>query len=43
MAEQKVCGDLIKERKKCTFDVQELIHLIDGGSTVTKERQELGK
>nr|XP_049692605.1 probable peroxisomal acyl-coenzyme A oxidase 1 [Helicoverpa armigera]XP_049692606.1 probable peroxisomal acyl-coenzyme A oxidase 1 [Helicoverpa armigera]XP_049692608.1 probable peroxisomal acyl-coenzyme A oxidase 1 [Helicoverpa armigera]XP_049692609.1 probable peroxisomal acyl-coenzyme A oxidase 1 [Helicoverpa armigera] len=41
MAEQKVCGDLVKERKKCSFDVQELVHLIDGGERGTKERREV--
>uniref|UniRef100_A0A2A4IZ22 Acyl-coenzyme A oxidase N-terminal domain-containing protein n=1 Tax=Heliothis virescens TaxID=7102 RepID=A0A2A4IZ22_HELVI len=41
MAEPKICEDLVKERKKCTFDVQELIHLIDGGEKGTRERKEV--
>lgn len=43
MAEQEVCEDLVRERKKCTFDVQELVHLIDGGKDRTKERKEVGE
>ncbi|XP_032528622.2 probable peroxisomal acyl-coenzyme A oxidase 1 [Danaus plexippus] len=31
--------DLVKERKKCTFDVQELIHFIDGGKQKTELRK----
>ncbi|XP_022821682.1 probable peroxisomal acyl-coenzyme A oxidase 1 [Spodoptera litura] len=38
MADPKVCEDLIKERKKCTFDVTELTNLIDGGAQGTEER-----
>ncbi|XP_063835242.1 probable peroxisomal acyl-coenzyme A oxidase 1 [Ostrinia nubilalis] len=36
-----VNADLIKERKKCNFDVQELIHFIDGGEQGTKDRREV--
>lgn len=42
MALVKVNEDLIRERKKCTFDVQELIYLIDGGEKYTQERKEIG-
>lgn len=35
--------DLQKERDKCTFDVTELTHFLDGGPEKTKERKELGK
>ncbi|CAH1639482.1 unnamed protein product [Spodoptera littoralis] len=38
MADPKVCEDLVKERKKCTFDVTELTNLIDGGAQGTEER-----
>ncbi|CAH0592211.1 unnamed protein product [Chrysodeixis includens] len=41
MAEKKVCEDLVKERKKCTFNVEELTQLIDGGEDKTKERREV--
>lgn len=43
MAEKKVCEDLVKERKKCTFNVEELTRLIDGGEDKTMERREVGK
>lgn len=43
MAEPKVCEDLVKERKKCTFDVTELTNLIDGGAQATEERHYVGK
>ncbi|XP_004932401.1 probable peroxisomal acyl-coenzyme A oxidase 1 [Bombyx mori] len=33
--------DLVKERQKCTFDVQELVHFIDRGEEHTLERKEL--
>lgn len=39
----KVNEDLIKERKKCTFDIKELIHIIDGGEEFTQERKHVGK
>ncbi|CAB3240217.1 unnamed protein product [Arctia plantaginis] len=41
MAEHNVCVELVRERQKCTFEVQELIHLIDGGITATEERREV--
>ena len=34
--------DLLAERKKCTFNVQELTHLLDGGEEKTKDRKALG-
>ncbi|KAL0901878.1 hypothetical protein ABMA27_007033 [Loxostege sticticalis] len=36
----KINEDLVKERQKCTFNVQELTYLLDGGEEVTKERRE---
>lgn len=41
MTEIKVNEDLIRERKRCSFDVQELIHLIDGGEKGTLERKQI--
>ncbi|XP_013188650.1 probable peroxisomal acyl-coenzyme A oxidase 1 [Amyelois transitella] len=41
MSEGKVNEDLVRERKKCTFDVKELVHLIDGGEQATKDRKEV--
>ena len=38
-----VNADLVQERKKATFNVQELTHFIDGGPERTKRRKELGK
>lgn len=35
--------DLQKERDKCTFDITELTHFLDGGPEKTKERKEIGK
>lgn len=37
---KKTNPDLVKERKKCTFNTLELIHLLDGGEDKTKERQQ---
>lgn len=34
--------DLIKERKKCTFNPQELTYLLDGGKEKTEARKERG-
>lgn len=39
----KINPDLIKERNKCTFDPQELTHLIDGGVEKTNERKFRGE
>ncbi|KAL0901881.1 hypothetical protein ABMA27_007036 [Loxostege sticticalis] len=39
--EGKVNEDLLKERRKCTFDVEELTHFIDGGEQATKDRREV--
>lgn len=39
---KEVNPDLLKERKKCTFDVQELTHLLDGGAEKTSERKSRG-
>ncbi|XP_013188651.1 probable peroxisomal acyl-coenzyme A oxidase 1 [Amyelois transitella] len=41
MIGQKVNEDLVKERNKCTFDVEELIHFVDGGKENTVQRREL--
>lgn len=38
----KVNPDLERERKKCTFNTQELTHLLDGGPEKTAERKERG-
>ena len=35
--------DLLKERKRCTFDPLELTHLIDGGKEKTEDRRTRGK
>lgn len=43
MAAGKVNEDLIKERAKCTFDVEELTHFLDDGEEQTKRRRTLGK
>lgn len=43
MPDLKVNEDLVRERKKCTFDISELTHLIDGGEQNTLERKEIGK
>ncbi|CAG9796947.1 unnamed protein product [Diatraea saccharalis] len=39
MANVKCNPDLVRERAKCSFDVNELIHLIDGGENATKEKR----
>lgn len=36
---KKVNIDLQKERDKCTFNITELTHLIDGSAQLTKERR----
>lgn len=33
--------DLLREREKCTFDIQELIHIIDGGKDKTLMRKSI--
>lgn len=38
----KVNADLQRERDKCTFNVTELINLIDGGEDKTAERKSRG-
>ena len=35
--------DLKRERANCSFNKEEITHLIDGGPEKTKERKELGK
>ncbi|XP_019874586.2 probable peroxisomal acyl-coenzyme A oxidase 1 [Aethina tumida] len=35
----KINPDLVKERKKCTFNTLELTHLLDGGESKTAERK----
>lgn len=42
MSTTKINPDLVKERKTCTFDVQELTHLLDGGAEKTAERKSRG-
>lgn len=39
----KVNADLQRERDKCTFNVTELINVIDGGEEKTAERKSRGK
>lgn len=39
----KVNVDLQKERDQCTFDVEELTNIIDGGVEKTDERRKRGK
>ncbi|KAJ0182752.1 hypothetical protein K1T71_002121 [Dendrolimus kikuchii] len=39
MTDTKVNSDLQRERDKCTFNVQELTHVIDGGPHMTEERK----
>lgn len=34
--------DLQKERDKCTFNIEELTHFLDGGVQNTKNRKQLG-
>lgn len=42
MSSGKVNPDLLKERKKCTFNTLELTHLLDGDSEKTSERRARG-
>ena len=39
----KVNEDLVRERAKCTFNVEELTYFLDGGKDKTLERKERGK
>lgn len=39
---KKINLDLIKERKKCTFNTVELTHLLDGDEEKTIERKSRG-
>ncbi|XP_026759159.1 probable peroxisomal acyl-coenzyme A oxidase 1 [Galleria mellonella] len=39
MTSTKVNVDLVRERAKCTFDLKELIHFVDGGEEITSERK----
>lgn len=39
----KINDDLLKERAKCTFNVEELTTFMDGGPQKTKERRDSGK
>ncbi|XP_026319517.1 probable peroxisomal acyl-coenzyme A oxidase 1 [Hyposmocoma kahamanoa] len=41
MASGKINEDLLRERKKCIFNVQELINIVDGGEKMTKMRKEV--
>lgn len=38
----KCIEDIKNERKKCTFNIQELTNYLDGGAEKTKERKHLG-
>lgn len=38
----EVNPDIQKERNTCTFNIQELTYLLDGGQEKTKRRKELG-
>lgn len=38
----KVNEDLQKEREKCTFNIEELTHFLDGGADKTFNRRKLG-
>lgn len=38
----KINQDLQRERDKCTFNIQELTTLIDGGPEKTRERKDRG-
>ena len=35
-------ADLKKERKTCSFDIEEMTNILDGGADKTAERRELG-
>ncbi|KAG7310807.1 hypothetical protein JYU34_003634 [Plutella xylostella] len=41
MGPGKVNEDLVAERRKCTFDTQELTYIIDGGKEETQKRHEV--
>ncbi|XP_059058434.1 probable peroxisomal acyl-coenzyme A oxidase 1 [Achroia grisella] len=43
MTVTKVNEDLVRERRKCTFDVNELTHFFDGGADITSERRKFEK
>jgi len=40
---QMVNEDLMKERKTCTFDLEELTNFLDEGVENTEERRKFGK
>ncbi|KAF5294484.1 hypothetical protein FQR65_LT01610 [Abscondita terminalis] len=40
MTKKSINSDLLKERRRCTFDTLELTHLLDGGADKTIERRE---
>lgn len=37
-----VNGDLRKERTTCTFDVEELTYILDGGAEITDKKRKFG-
>ncbi|XP_028156323.1 probable peroxisomal acyl-coenzyme A oxidase 1 [Ostrinia furnacalis] len=37
----EINADLVKERSKCSFDLEELTNLIDGGKKKTKQRRQM--
>lgn len=39
---KKINPNLVKERKRCTFNTLELTHLLDGGEDMTRERKNRG-
>ena len=34
--------DLQKERKTCTFGIEDMTYILDGGDYITKRRREIG-
>lgn len=39
----KVNDDLLSERRKCEFNVEELTNYLDGGAQATQNRRKMGK
>lgn len=39
----KVNEDLVKERLKCDFDLEEVTNILDGGKENTIKRRKIGK
>lgn len=40
---KKINFDLTKERQQCSFDIEELTNLLDGGSDNTEIRRKKGR